>query len=82
MANCWSCKAPIRWARTERNKRIPLEPDPVRGGNLALTNETIDGDPVVRVLSAGSMEDALHDGARYVSHFAQCPNADAHRSPR
>lgn len=81
--SCFSCRAPIQWARTERGNRIPLDPiENLTQGNLIETGETIDGEQVMRVIAPGSMEDALHTGPRFVSHFATCPHADRHRRSR
>ena len=62
------------WALTEAGKRMPLDPDPVDGGNIVLTREAeSNGTPLAAYVPAdpGVM--------RHVSHFATCPNADQHR---
>lgn len=69
LGTCRSCRAPIRWAHTQKGHRIPLDPEPVEGGNLV---EVAPG--IVRVVEPGDPS-----GARFVSHFATCPNAGAHR---
>jgi hypothetical protein len=70
MSACSSCKARVLWAKTTTGKDIPLNPDPVIGGNLELQ------DGVVRyVKPSGTV-------ALYTSHFSNCPNADAHRKER
>lgn len=76
MSTCRSCGASIRWAITERSgKRIPVDAEPVaEGGNLLLTT---DDPPIARVVSVDQL--VIDDGVRFVSHFATCPNADAHR---
>jgi hypothetical protein len=66
---CRSCGAEIRWSITETGKRIPLDPDPSPTGNIRLDFTT------AHVLRA----DDDYQGPRYVSHFATCPNASAHR---
>lgn len=74
MSRCRSCDAPIRWARTEAGKSMPLDPNPVPDGNVVLLD-----DDRVHVLHA----DESADGApTYVSHFATCPKAKDHRRGR
>jgi hypothetical protein len=70
MSTCKSCSAPVIWAKTARGENIPLNPVPIVGGNL----ELVDG--VARYVQPSG-------GVRlYTSHFANCPNADAHRKER
>lgn len=75
---CRSCDAPIVWAVTTGGRPIPLDAAAVPTGNVVLRGGT------ARVLSSvtlGEMHGAgLLDGLPlYVSHFATCPNAKAHR---
>jgi hypothetical protein len=80
--HCRSCNAHVLWAVTEATgKRIPIDPDPTPGGNVILSD---DDPPVALVLPTGQASlFALGTGAdRYTSHFATCPNADAHRKAR
>jgi hypothetical protein len=72
---CRSCGAEIRWARTVAGKRIPLDPQPVEGGNLAPTFGPV-GQILVRVVGRP------WNGRRWRSHFATCPNRNAHRAGR
>jgi len=68
--HCRSCGAPIRWAITAANgKSIPLDRDPVDGGNVIL---------VEGVAYMNANPDLFTD-ARYVSHFATCPEANRWR---
>jgi hypothetical protein len=70
MSSCSSCHQRILWAKTSRGENIPLNPEPIVGGNLDL----VDG--VVRyVQPSGGVK-------LYTSHFASCPCADAHRKER
>jgi len=70
MSVCKSCGAPVLWSKTTTGKAIPLNPVPIVGGNL----ELVDG--VARYVGAsGTIR-------LYTSHFANCPNADAHRKER
>jgi hypothetical protein len=63
---CRSCGAAIVWATTENGKPIPLDREPIRG----LFH--LDRRPG-ETFAIGAAPPA------YVSHFATCPNADAHR---
>lgn len=77
MAKCKSCGADIIWIQTLGGKPMPCDAKPipfVEGGNLTLV--TKDG----RVVKATA--DATSEKFGYVSHFATCPNADAHRKER
>ena len=74
---CRSCQAPIVWAVTANEKRMPVDAEPVPDGNLILTSD----DPprvIMHVLGQASLFDEP-DPPRYVSHFATCPHADRHR---
>jgi len=66
---CRTCRQPIRWAYTRNGHAIPLDPEPVNGGNLRL-------DRLGRVVVVPT--DKRH-GPLYVSHFATCPHATQHR---
>ena len=70
---CNSCHQPVWWKLTSNGKRMPIDPDPVPDGNLIL-----DGENTVLVIGPIDVL-ADPDTARYVSHFATCPNADEHR---
>jgi hypothetical protein len=77
--SCRSCRAPVRWAFTVHGKRIPVDPEPVDGGNLVLHEDPNGGAPTAEVVPAGAQLLDGDDGRRYVSHFVTCPNADQHR---
>lgn len=68
--SCGSCGATIVFLKTTKAKAMPLDPEPVEGGNVRIR----DGIALVN-----SDPDLLDDGLRYQSHFASCPNADRHR---
>lgn len=65
MSACPSCGAEVVWATTESGKSMPVDPEPVEGGNLWLRD--IGGGLTVRVV--GSREGVL----RHRPHFATCP---------
>jgi hypothetical protein len=71
MSVCWSCGAPILWARTEHDESIPLDPAPKAGGSIRL-------DAGVAIV----VPQAEREGELYLSHFATCPDADRHRRTR
>jgi hypothetical protein len=84
MAECKSCGAPIRWAWTDKDKRMPLDAEPSEKGNMEIIGYgTKDGttEPIVRVLKKGEGDTlpGLEPPPRYISHFATCPDAAQHR---
>lgn len=70
--SCRSCGATIIWTRTEAGKRMPIDVEPVDGGNLILKRGH--GGQYWAIVAADDIEPT-----RYVSHFATCPHADQHR---
>lgn len=76
-SRCRSCGAPIVWATTPAGKLIPLDPQPVDDGNLAVHRDEDGIHLYARVLKKGE-EPAEHE-RRGVSHFTTCPQADQHR---
>jgi hypothetical protein len=78
-AHCRSCEALIVWTLTEKGKRMPVDAEPVAGGNLRLDHER----PVHSFVVEPSLLDELDttdDGKRYVSHFSTCPDAATWRN--
>ena len=73
---CRSCGAPIRWVETDRDRRMPLDPEAHLEGNLVVVVEG--GRTIARMFQP--LFDV--DAERYRSHFVTCPNADQHRKPR
>lgn len=71
-SKCRTCLKPIKWAKTEQGRNMPLDPDPVAGGNIELIN----GIAYVRGVSDNPAD------VRHVSHFATCPGAQHHRRRR
>jgi hypothetical protein len=77
VSRCRSCEAPILWARTEKGRRIPLDPEPYDGPDpRGLFLLRADG-----LAIAVSPGDALGEPV-YRSHFASCPDAALHRRSR
>lgn len=87
MSQCRSCHAEIEWVVTERGKNMPIDAEPVEGGNLVFTG-TIHHSVgrasyrEVRYLRKGIQPSTLlgESEETYVSHFATCPNSEQHRA--
>ena len=87
MSRCSTCKNEVVWVVTAGGKRMPLDPDPVENGNIIKTGKMIDTDRgaaelVAYVHPPSLFDQDVHDGERYVSHFATCANAEQHRRSR
>ncbi len=66
MPACSGCGADIVWGITKSGARMPVDPEPVNGGNLVKTH----ADPLmVKVVRPEP------DVMRYVSHYVTCPYA-------
>lgn len=90
-AACSSCGAPIEWAVSERGKRMRVDADPVTEGNILLSHRRVGEPPVALYQSPEEIEQlrAQHERSPqegplllFLSHFATCPNARAHRRKR
>jgi hypothetical protein len=75
-ATCRSCRQPVIWCLTLNRKKMPVDPDPVPEGNLIMIDPIEPGDIPMVVAKANP------DVPGWTSHFATCPDADAHRKPR
>lgn len=83
MSACRSCGAAVVWAVTGTGKRLPLDAEPVDGGNVLLAPAAPGQTPLATVVGKRGQPSIFgDDGPRYTSHFATCPQADAHRRPR
>lgn len=72
MSACATCKAEIRWVKTQRGAAMPLDVDPADDGRFVV----LDGVAVV-------CDPLFHPREpRYRSHFASCPQAAQHRRKR
>lgn len=82
-STCRSCQAPIVWCVTAKNRRMPVDVEPSKGDRHAtgLLTLTTDETGVPLALPATPFERA-GDEPLHTSHFATCPNASRHRSPR
>ena len=69
-AGCDKCHAPVLWALTPLNKRMPLNPAPDPGGNVAAYR---DGTGRLRCRVLRKDEQPAGYERRYMPHFATCP---------
>lgn len=70
-AKCKSCGAPIVWARSEKGTPMPIDAQKSLFGNIELSWFGRGEPPTATIVAPGS--------GSYVSHFATCPKASAHR---
>lgn len=74
-AECRSCGQTIRWGTTRKGKKIPIDPEPCRDGNIRLTL-----DDKAEILGGRNLSEARSRGDRlHVSHFTTCEQADEWR---
>lgn len=71
---CRSCGAPIRWAISEKGRRMPVDTIPVIGGNIVLRPQQ-HRDPLALYIKP---DPAIK---RFVSHFVTCRDARKWRKP-
>jgi hypothetical protein len=74
---CRSCRAPIVWARTVAGKLAPIDVEPAENGNVVFLDDN-------RAETLGPLELELldPDRARFLNHFATCPDADTWKGGR
>jgi len=71
---CSTCGAEVIWARTVTGRLMPVDPEPVPGGNIELIKPNDPREPLeAHVVTPWFGE------KRHVSHFVGCPQADQHR---
>lgn len=75
-SRCNSCGAEIVWARSEGGRAMPLDAEPVEGGNVELL---ADGTAIVLKKEEAA---SYLPGTLRKSHFATCPHAARHRKER
>jgi len=80
---CRSCGADIVWAKTEKEKTMPVDVRRSERGKLILYSEVFAGtDETVgpyRIRTATPAESDFLHGNLWLSHFATCTNATFHR---
>jgi hypothetical protein len=69
-AVCRTCGAPIAWVHTRTGMSMPVDPEPVLGGNL-----------VIDVGLVATYVEPAPGQRLHVSHLATCPDATTHRRP-
>lgn len=75
---CRSCGAAIDWAVSDTTgKAMPVNHQPDPAGNVAVRRDPDDGK--LRARSAPAAAKLSAGERRGTSHFATCPDADAHR---
>jgi hypothetical protein len=62
---CRSCGAKIRWARTEKGRRMPVDAEIVYGGNIILQPQPHDVPTAIYAKPDPAIK-------RFVSHFVTC----------
>lgn len=78
MSVCKTCHLAITWTtNVTTGKRMPVDPTPTEAGNIILLAGN-DG-PESRVLTKAELAARPTRSGLYVSHFATCPQAAAHR---
>lgn len=76
---CAACRQPVIWALTERNKRMPLDPEPDPAGNQAAYRDGT-GRWLARQLGEGSEPFAYE--RRLMPHVATCTGPQQRRAPQ
>lgn len=75
-SQCRSCAAPILWTVTQKSgKKMPVDLDPVEGGNFLLVDDEDEGHILAVHKSREADYSESSDGFRYESHYATCPQA-------
>ena len=80
MPECRTCGAPITWARTHKDKTMPLDADPVPTGDFVIVAHVATPHGMAPLVEKVTADTADRD--RYTTHFVTCPDRDEHRRPR
>ena len=70
---CRSCQAAIRWVKTQKNKRMPLDPEPTKDGCWVIEGDAELNPPLAIRLDNDAA--ARYTDEKYTSHFETCPDA-------
>lgn len=68
LGTCRSCGASILWTVTEAGRRMPVDAEPIGKVTVLVRNPDDPATPISRQRD------------HYISHFATCPSAAAHRN--
>lgn len=79
-ALCKTCKAAVVWVTTAKGEPMPVDAEPVRGGNIRLEGSA--ARPTAVYVQPLLESDEQKAAPHYVSHFATCPDRDQHRKKR
>lgn len=72
---CKTCKAEVIFAKMITGKWMPVDRDPVDGGNIQLVLTA--AGPVAHVKSTAALD--AEGVSKYISHFVSCRDAAQHR---
>lgn len=67
---CRSCRAQIIWAETEKGRRMPLDAQPVMGGNIFLQRRPHQ-EPLA-IYKTAEERAQMQSSEFFVSHFVTC----------
>jgi hypothetical protein len=74
---CASCGAPVWWAISTNGRPMPVDFEPVDGGNIDLAWDDDARALTATVIPHGQLD--MFDRPRYRTHFVSCPHADQWR---
>jgi len=66
----------VQWAITEKGKRMPVDLEPVDGGNIILRDRGAHLDPLAQYVTPDP------NLKRYISHFVTCPQSGQWRKKK
>lgn len=83
IARCRSCRAEIVWAMTGLGRKMPVNVESSRDGNVLVEIGHDGGVPRATVFVPGGLSPHPRPGTLQTrSHFATCPDANRHRKGR
>jgi hypothetical protein len=72
---CRSCKAPIIWAIARTGRPMPVDVEPIAGGNIELDEQQATPQALRPLAPLARLVRAEPGVLRYRSHFASCPDS-------
>lgn len=78
LTECRSCGAEIIWCTTSSGKRMPVDAEPGRRGNIAVEVDG-HGHAIAHMVKADARAAELEAGRLHESHFATCEQAEGWR---
>lgn len=70
-----NCHAEIRWCRTQKGKKVPLDAEPTPDGDWMIEGDPDAPNPLALKLTAHT----IYEGPRYEAHWGTCPDRDSFR---